>query len=51
MALQYIKLARKLLDSTVSAKEYIDIISGKIVVLDPLTFEETYRVEKALYHA
>ena len=37
-----IKLAKKPLDSIVIAKEYIDIVSGKIVVLDPPAFEEVY---------
>ena len=45
-----VKLARKLLDTTTIAKEHIGIVLGKIVVLDPPSFEETYRVERLYYH-
>ena len=44
------KLARKLLDTTVLAKQHTDIISGKIVVLDPPLFKEAYRIEREYYH-
>ena len=45
------KLARKLLDTTTIAREHIDIVLGKIVVLNPPSFEEAYRVERQYYHS
>ena len=39
------------MDTTVLAKQHINIISGKIVVLDPPSFEEAYRIEREFYHS
>ena len=44
-----LKLAQKLLNTTLLAKECIGIVLGKIVVLDPPAFEEMYRIEREFY--
>ena len=39
------------MDTTTIAREHIDIVLGKIVDLNPPSFEEAYRVERQYYHS
>ena len=45
------KLGRIGLESATTAKNYIDIIAGKVVLLDPLAFEEVYRAAREYWHS
>ena len=38
-------LARKLLNTTKLAREHIDVIANRVIILDPPALEEAYRTE------
>ena len=44
-------LARKLLDATMLARTYIEIVANRITVLDPPVFEEACMAEREYYHS
>ena len=43
-------LAQKLLNTTKLAREHINVVDNRVIILDPPALEAAYRVEREYYH-